>query len=81
MFPTHLHLDINVNQFFVNLQRLPVFVWRFWIMRDDADDRRELIDANLPDVQVGDFGITVFLDALTNYLRQIRAYWNAIQKN
>ncbi|MGA2870499.1 MAG: hypothetical protein ABSF34_15235, partial [Verrucomicrobiota bacterium] len=50
---------------------MPILIRRFWVVRDDANDRREFIDANLPDVQVGDFGITVALDAFRSHPEMI----------
>jgi hypothetical protein len=62
-----LSFNDDVNQFFVNLQPLPVFIGRFRMVRDNFDDGGEFIDPHLPDVQVGDQRITLVLNAFTDH--------------
>ena len=50
-----LDLDVYVNQFFVNLQGLAIFVRFFWVMSNDTYNRGKFIHADLPDMQIGDF--------------------------
>ena len=81
LFLAELGFNADVNEFFVNFQRPPVFVGRFRVVRDNADDGGESIDAHLPDVQVRDQRVTVVLNAFADHHWQIRTGRNPVQKN
>ena len=81
MFVAGVDFDGDVDEFFVDSEGGAVFVSRAGMMRDHADDGGEFSGADLPDVQVGYFGVAVRFDYFADDHREIRAFGNAIQQN
>ena len=76
-------MDFNshMNQFLVNSQCLPIFIWRFWMMSDNTNDGSEFINANLPDMQIGDHGVGIVFNCLVNLMVQVTFFGFFIQQN
>lgn len=81
VFVARLDFDGDVDEFLVDFQGGAVFISGTRMMRDDADDGSEFSRADLPDVQVGYFGVAIGLDPFPDDHWQIRAGRNAIQEN
>ena len=81
VFAAGVDFDGYMNELFVDFQGGTVFVWGFRMMSDDADDGGEFSGADLPDVQVGYFGVAVGFNAFADDHGQVRTGRDAIHEN
>ncbi len=64
-------LNGDMDKFLVLVEQLPVGFHGLRIAGHDADDGGELARADLPDVKIGDDGVTVALDCTANLVGQV----------
>src|ERR1700682_1217829 len=75
-----LRFDRDVNQFLTLTEQFAVGIGSFGLMRNDRDDGSKFPDPDLPDVEIGYYGIAVSFHCATNFARQIRLSRRAIEK-
>jgi hypothetical protein len=64
-------LDGHVDQFVMSTQKRSIRIAALRFVRDDGNHRRKFSNADLPYMQIGHDRITIALDRMANFTRQI----------